>query len=96
MELQQDNETLEKEIQDLPVIHLPEVVRSKKEIKIEPEPLGILRRLFLSVQEKQKELEELKTRLDIAVLMSLTTNGVLESEVANWRTNLDDGVHRER
>lgn len=96
MEQQQDNETLEKEIQDLPVVHLPEVVRSKKEIKIEPEPLSVLRRLYVNVQEKQKELEELKTRLDIAVLMSLTTNGVLESEVANWRTNLDDGVHRER
>lgn len=95
MELQ-DSEELEKEIQNLPVVHLPEIVCSKKEIKIEPEPLGVLRRLYVNVQEKQKELEELKTRLDIAVLMSLTTNGVLESEVQNWRTNLDEGIHKEK
>jgi hypothetical protein len=80
-------ELIAEEIKNLPVAHIPEVIR------IKPETLNIFRRLFADIQEKQKELEELKAKLDIAILISLTTKGIPESEFLNWKTNLDEGYH---
>lgn len=93
---QQDNEAPEKEIKDLPTTDLPEVISSKKEIKINPESLNIFRRMFIEIQNKQKEVEELKNKLDLIILISLTSNGVPELEFHNWRTDLDNGIHVEK
>lgn len=68
--------------------------QEKTSIQISNGALDILRRLFLSVEEKQRELDDVKEKLNIAITMSLALNEIKEHEYSEWKTDLDEGVHK--
>lgn len=67
-----------------------------QKIKISPQTLQILQRLFVNVEEKKKQYEEADKALKDAILISMTTNGIGEINFYDWRTNLNEGYHVKR